>query len=702
MPRDGVANLVCEFNRRGFPLRRVGPHSWQTRCPVHRNPDHSLAISRNELNHVILECRGTPSCDYMQIIRAIGFTNDQVFAETHDWLLKWVGGIPIRSALLGFPESAHKNRASQGPVEAANGAPAPTPAPELTSGADGNTSENSSIEAEALGSFPQFRAGKPFGDAARSEPSVGDAPRAHGTAIINAARSEPCPPDWSRAPDDPSSCVPQPCEVPPAFGRPLGDRYLEKLEQMSGIALLSHLASSARLLRSADGRYCAQVPVGDRLEIFKLRSAAFRDWLIAGYVMYQPEPPSSWAISRVVAMLEAQARFNAGIPDVFIRVGSTGGDSGYFLDLGDSTGQAAAIRPEGWSIVDRPGVDFARPVGMLAMPAPEHGGSIDLLRRYVNLSDAEFRLMIAWLTASLRPVGPYPILVINGEFGSGKSTLTRILRLLVDPQHGSSLILPPSARDMMATAVNGWLLVYENLSRLPGWLSDSLCQLAFGGGFASRALYTNDERCVMYAQRPVLLTGIQNFVVRGDLRDRSVFLHLAAIPPTSMRTEETFWPAFHAEYPRILGCVLDAIAGGLRELPNVNLKELPRMADYAVWGEAVARGLGWGTRTFVSTYNENRKLASEVMLEDSPVADALLQLARSGPGLTVSATELHDRLTRLAGKRIAASASWPRTTVLMARELRRLEPQLRLHGLSITFDRRNQGMFITAEMRACT
>jgi hypothetical protein len=32
-----------------------------------------------------------------------------------------------------------------------------------------------------------------------------------------------------------------------------------------------------KLFRSADGRFCAQVPVGDRFEIYRLKSAAFRD-----------------------------------------------------------------------------------------------------------------------------------------------------------------------------------------------------------------------------------------------------------------------------------------------------------------------------------------------------------------------------------------------------------------------------------------
>jgi hypothetical protein len=271
-----------------------------------------------------------------------------------------------------------------------------------------------------------------------------------------------------------------------------------------------------------------------------------------------------------------------------------GVDSPIFLDLGDSSGGAIAIGDHGWSVVDRPDVYFRRPEGLLPLPLPARGSSIDLLRPYVNLTEPDLRLMIAWLTAALRPVGPYPVLVLNGEQSSGKGTLARILRHLIDAQTSPVLALPSRMENLMTTAVNGWLLAYENISSIPDWLSDYVCQLAFGGGFASRTLFTNDERSVIYAQRPVILIGITDIVMKGDLRDRSVFLNMTAIPDDSWRTERAFWPAFRADYPRILGAVLDAIAGGMRELPSVDLKTLPRMAEYAEWGEAVGRALGWG------------------------------------------------------------------------------------------------------------
>ncbi len=245
----------------------------------------------------------------------------------------------------------------------------------------------------------------------------------------------------------------------------------------------------------------------------------------------------------------------------------------------------------------------------------------------------------------------------------------------------------------MATAVHGWLLVYENITTIPGWLSDCVCQLAFGGGFASRELFTDDERSMIYAQRPVVLVGIDDFVVRGDLRDRSVFLHLPAIASTSRRTERTFWPEFQADYPRILGGVLDAIVGGLHALPSVHLKNLPRMADYAEWGEAVGRGLGWGSESFLADYNDNRRAATTVLLEDSQVAAMMLTFGRLNVNWSGTVQKLYESATKILGRRL--HTSWPPTVARFGAELRRIAPQLRLHGLSIAFEKTRDARIVT-------
>jgi hypothetical protein len=248
----------------------------------------------------------------------------------------------------------------------------------------------------------------------------------------------------------------------------------------------------------------------------------------------------------------------------------------------------------------------------------------------------------------------------------------------------------------MATAVNGWLLAYDNISAIPDWLSDSLCQLVFGGGVASRTLFSNSERSVIHAQRPVILNGIEDFVRRGDLTDRTVFLHLPPILPTTRRAEDDFWSSFHADYPRILGGVLNAVAGGLNNLPSIHLPESPRMADYAKWGEAVGQGLGWPSESFLWTYNDNRREATLMALEDSALGSVLLRLqsAKFSPMWAGSAAELHAETTKWAGMKLANSARWPKTLRAFSNELRRVVPMLFMHGIAIHFLRKRDKRLI--------
>src|SRR3974390_2405677 len=172
-----------------------------------------------------------------------------------------------------------------------------------------------------------------------------------------------------------------------------------------------------------------------------------------------------------------------------------------------------------------PPVRFRRTPGMLPLPVPERGGSIETLRSFLNLPSGDgFVLIVAWLLAALRSGGPYPLLAISGEQGSAKTVLSKLLRAVVDPNVGPVRALPREERELMIAANNGHLLAFDNVSGLPGWLSDALCRLASGGSFAVRRLYTDDEEVLFQAARPTLLNGIEDVIGRPDLADRAIFL----------------------------------------------------------------------------------------------------------------------------------------------------------------------------------
>jgi hypothetical protein len=140
---------------------------------------------------------------------------------------------------------------------------------------------------------------------------------------------------------------------------------------------------------------------------------------------------------------------------------------------------------------------------MLPLPAPESGGTLDVLRKFVNVpSDDDWSLLVAWLVAALRPIGPYPVLALFGEHGTAKTTTQELFRALLDPNVAMLRAQPQDVRDVMIAATNGWVVALDNLSDLGGWLSDCLCRLATGGGFSTRELYSDNDETIFSANDP--------------------------------------------------------------------------------------------------------------------------------------------------------------------------------------------------------
>ena len=165
-------------------------------------------------------------------------------------------------------------------------------------------------------------------------------------------------------------------------------------------------------------------------------------------------------------------------------------------------------------------------------------------------------------------------------------------------------------------------LAFDNVSGLAPWISDALCRLATGGGFAVRQLYTDQDEVLFDAARPVILNGIEEIVTRPDLADRAVFLTLEPIPEERRRPEAELWSEFEAERPQILGALLNAVAVGLKRLPETRLEKLPRMADFALWATACEPAL-WPKGTFGAAYCGNLDEAVEGVIDADPIATAV-------------------------------------------------------------------------------
>ena len=454
------------------------------------------------------------------------------------------------------------------------------------------------------------------------------------------------------------------------------------------------LAADAEFFRTPEGDPFATVPVGDHHETWSLGSREFHEWITARYFETEHKVPRRPTVEDALGTLKGKARFGGSVHRVHVRLAEHGGS--IYLDLANERCEAIKVTPEDWTVITDPPVKFRRPSGMLPLPIPARGGSLTELRRFINASDDDYVLMVGWVLAALRPRGPYPILAIHGEQGSGKSTGARVLRALVDPSVAMLRAEPREVRDLMITASNSWIQAFDNLSQITPGLSDAFCRLSTGGGFATRALYSDDAEKIFDVKCPVLLNGIEELATREDLLDRALTVCLSAIPAELVRDEEDFWRDFEEAHPRILGALLDAVSTALRNLPSTRLVRLPRMADFAKWVTAAEPALGWAPGTILRAYAGNRACTVDLVIESSPVATALMELVRGEPQVWVgTATDLLCRLNGIADDATRNSKAWPKEVRPLTNSIRRLASHLRRAGVEVVFlPRRGQARLI--------
>jgi hypothetical protein len=466
---------------------------------------------------------------------------------------------------------------------------------------------------------------------------------------------------------------------------PLKDVFGQRrAAKMSVGEILVAISQLATVFRAADGDTAhASFDANGHRETWPVRSKGFRRWLVSEFYKVENKPPGGQAIADALGVIEARAQYAGPVIPVHIRV--AGGDDAIYVDLVNEAWQVIKVTAAGWRVISDPPVKFRRARGMLPLPTPTMGGSIDGLRHFVNVeSDHQWALLIAWLVAALRPMGPYPVLALLGEQGTAKSTTQEVFRTLIDANVAALRAEPMDVRDVMIAASNGWCIAFDNLSEIEPWLSDCLCRLATGGGFSTRELYSDGDEIIFVAQRPVMLNGIDAVIDRADLLDRALIIDLPRIPDHRRRQRRDFWTAFEAARPALLGALLDAVAVALKRHPVITFKALPRMADFASWAVAAEPGLRLEEGVFIKAYAVNRDAAHGLALDASPIAAAVRTLAALG-AWQGTAAEMLEALAAIADDTTKRAKGWPATPRALGSALRRIAPNLRAVGVTVEF-----------------
>jgi hypothetical protein len=391
--------------------------------------------------------------------------------------------------------------------------------------------------------------------------------------------------------------------------------------------------------------------------------------------------------------LAAHAEFSGDVRELHTRAAWHEGTLYYEL----RPGRMVVVGTGGWDFAETPPVLFRHFPNLKPLPDPEPGGSATNLIGYANLkTNRDKRLFTAYAVTLPLPHIGRPIFNASGPMGSGKTTIQRLLKRLVDPTAPETVRFDP--RDFLQKASHAYLVVLDNQNTIPEWAADTLCRLVTGEADSKRRLYTDDEDVIVEPRRAVLLNGINVPTDRGDVLDRSLVVELERIPDGERRTEEELWEHFAVEHPKLLGALFSVLSEAIARKPSIKLSRRPRLADWGEYAAAVYEVMGWGGEQFLKDWDEVVKVQNQATLDGSPVAQAIIRFMEGKDEYSGTSSELHKKLESVAeslGVSIVRDKAWPKSARWLWRRIKEVLPLLIAAGIDARRERPDTGTVIT-------
>lgn len=399
--------------------------------------------------------------------------------------------------------------------------------------------------------------------------------------------------------------------------------------------------------------------------------------------------PTYKDVRQVFDILESIARFDSPKVRMFNRVGKKEG--AFYYDLCDK--RFLKITSSGWEMVQAFPL-FRRYKHQQAQVEPVTGGDVWDIFKFLTISEDDKLLVLVFLISLFIPGIAHPILAVCGDQGSAKSFLCNILNRMIDPTLTERIIQPKNERDLIQTLRQKYVTVLDNISKIDQRVSDILCQVCTGGGVSYRQLYTDEGENIAQFRHVVVINSIMLAIVNPDLMDRAIILKLQRIAQDKRKPEQDLWDEFNHAQPKILGGIFDIIVKAMGIYPTVKIDKLPRLADFAKWGYAIAEALGKSGKKFLDDLSQNVTRQNESVAEKNVLCKSILTLMNDKSAHLNTVYEVHSELKMIVADD-AKDETFPKLPHNMRGQLDLLRSTLQEHGITYHyFDRQKNGVKI--------
>ena len=414
-------------------------------------------------------------------------------------------------------------------------------------------------------------------------------------------------------------------------------------------------------------------------EAFSAPSVSVKNRLTHHFLNETNDLPPKKDLNSVLNILESRARFDGPRISLMNRVASS--DARIYYDLRDK--RYVKITADGWEIVPSFPL-FRRYQHLQPQKEPISGGDPWAVFNFLTVPEESRLLVMVYIISLFVPKIAHPVLAVCGDQGSSKSFFCTVINRLVDPTLTERVIQPKNEKDLIQTLRQKYVTVLDNMSKIDNRVSDIFCQVCTGGSVSYRQLYTDEGENIAQFRHVIILNSINLAVVNADLMDRSIILKLRRIDPLDRKPEHELWEAFEVSRASILGGIFDTIARAMAIYPTVEIEHLPRLADFAKWGYAIAEALGNSGNQFLEDFSQNVKRQNESVVEKNVLCQAVLSLMAEGKPYLAKVSDAHATLKSIA-KEDAKDETFPKLPHLMRASLDKLRASLLEHGISYEY-----------------
>jgi hypothetical protein len=453
---------------------------------------------------------------------------------------------------------------------------------------------------------------------------------------------------------------------------------------------IMNLMSGCNLFMSEDQLAYLEFEYSGRTEVILINSEKCRSRINELFYKEHESLPDNKNVTAAISVLVFQAS-KGPRHKVFSRIAKV--DNTLYVDLGLERDSYVKITAEGWNICDSVPIKFSRSNSMAPIPSPKESVDIRKLRDFFNLgSEQDFTLLISFIIGAWFYGKQYPILILQGPQGSGKTTISEILKDLIDPGAPSLRALPSKEEDVFIACRSSHLVCFDNLSGINPKIADCLCKISTGCGISGRTLYTNAEEYFIEVSRPIIINGIDDLTSRPDLADRAVVITLPKMKDMNRGLYSKIYSEFQALRPSLTAAILNGLVRALRDRDKLSFRETPRMAEFALTACAGLQEFEYDVDSTMAAFMSNRKEVQHDTVESNLFGRAIKRFMNSRAYFRGTASDLLLEIN--AELDMENISSWTKQPNVIARELNRLAPALRAEGIDVDHQRTSSKKYI--------